>query len=257
MGHPPRLTTSIASSTADAITVRGFDLASELIGEVDFGTMAFLLVAGRLPDRREARLFNAVLVTLAEHGLTPGALAARLTYAGAPEALQASMAAGLLGAGSVFLGVLDNTAEFLAAAAADVTDAQDVTPAAKTVVDGFLAAGTARVPGLGHPIHRPLDPRTTKLFAIAEEEGLTGVHVRLLQAVRDEYVARTDKQLPVNAAGACGALLLDLGFPWRILRGFAVVARSAGLVAHLAEEIEHPFGVALWRWADETSSNGS
>src|ERR671913_1097804 len=113
-GAQPSMRTSIGFSTEDQIRVRGYNLSEELMGEVDFGSMFFLLVSGRVPNQGEARLFNAVLVALADHGLTPSALAARLTYTGAPEAIQGAVAAGLLGAGSVFLGPAGDTAFFLA-----------------------------------------------------------------------------------------------------------------------------------------------
>src|SRR3954451_21086302 len=137
------LRTGIGHSDADSITVMGRDLASELLGKVSFTELAFLLVQRRMPARGEARVLDAVLVSLAAHGLTPTVLAARLTHTGAPESLQGAVAAGLLGAGSVFLGVVEDTARFLDEIGEDV-DA-GVTQA--------LAAGR-RIPGLGHPIHK-------------------------------------------------------------------------------------------------------
>lgn len=104
---------SMGSSTHDHIDVQGYDLAGELMGKVDFGSMFFVLLAGRLPSDAEAALFNAVLVALADHGMTPSVLAARLTYTGAPEAVQGAVAAGVLGAGSTFLGVFEDSARFL------------------------------------------------------------------------------------------------------------------------------------------------
>ena len=109
------LRTGIGRSTPDAITVRGRDLATELMGQVTFTELAFFLTANRMPSPGETRLFDAALVSLADHGLTPSVLAARLTWTGATESLQGAVAAGLLGAGNVFLGVVEDTARFLAA----------------------------------------------------------------------------------------------------------------------------------------------
>src|SRR5262245_20489831 len=162
--------TAIGSSTPDSITVGGLDLPSEVMGRLSLTDLAFLLVSGREPTAGERRVLDTVLVALADHGLTPSALAARLTHTGAPEAVQASTAAGLLGAGSVFLGPTGDTAEFLAAAL-EGTEDPDFAALADEVVAERRAAGL-RVPGLGHPVHRDVDPRTPRLYEIAEEEGL-------------------------------------------------------------------------------------
>ena len=176
------LRTEIGATTADSITIRGRDLAGELMGRVTFTELAFLLVQGRMPAAGETTLLDAVLVSLADHGLTPTVLAARLTYTGAPESLQGSVAAGLLGAGSVFLGVVEDAAVFLAgiiAAAASETDA-DLRAAAGKAVAARLAAGR-RIPGLGHPIHKVEDPRTPRMYAIAAEAGVLGPNLRALR----------------------------------------------------------------------------
>jgi citrate synthase len=246
------LRTSIATSTADSITVRDRDLASELMGQVSFTELTFLLVAGRQATPEEARLLDAVLVSLADHGLTPTVLAARLTYTGAPESLQGAVAAGLLGAGTVFLGVVEDTATFLAAILEEVGDAQDDTalrPAAEAAVRRRIDEGR-RVPGLGHPIHKAEDPRTPRMYAIAEETGLLGPHLRLLRLVAEAHGAATGKSLPINGAGVAGAALADLGFPPALMRGFALVARTAGIVGHLAEEMAQPLGMPLYQEID-------
>jgi len=246
------LRTGIGRSTADAITVRGRDLAGDLMGKVSFTELAFLLASGRMPSAGEARLFDAVLVSLADHGLTPTVLAARLTYTGAPEAIQGAVAAGLLGGGTVFLGVVEDTARFLDGILEGVGPeaADDVLAAAAgRAVREELAAGR-RIPGLGHPVHKVEDPRTPRLYAIAEEAGLLGPHLVLLGHVAGAHREATGKALPVNGAGVGGAALADLGFPASLVRGFALLARTAGLVAHLAEEMAQPIGMPLYREVD-------
>jgi len=232
--------TSVGTADADSITVMGRDLSSELMGEVSFTELAFLLVQGRLPSSEEVRLLDAVLVSLADHGLTPTVLAARLTHTGAPESLQGAVAAGLLGAGSVFLGVVEDTVQFLDAAGEDVEGA----------VARELQAGR-RIPGLGHPVHKVEDPRTPRIYAIAEESGLAGTYLARLRAVSEAHARQTGHRLPVNGAGVAGAALADLGFPPALLRGFALLARTAGLLGHLAEEMQSPIGMRLYREVDE------
>jgi citrate synthase len=244
-----RLRTGIGTSSADSITIRGRDLARDLMGSVTFTEHAFLLAAGRLPTAEETQVFDAVLVALADHGLTPTVLAARLTYAGAPESIQGAIAAGLLGAGSVFLGVVEDTARFLAGileALGDERGEDTLRRAAGEAVAEAVAAGR-RLPGLGHPVHKVEDPRTPRLYGIAADNGLAGPHLTLLRHVAAAHQEATGKALPVNGAGAAGAALADLGFPPALVRGFAVLARAAGLVGHLAEEMAHPLGMAIYR----------
>jgi citrate synthase len=205
--------------------------------------MNFLLVQKRMPSEQETRMLDAVLVSLADHGLTPTVLAARLTYTGAPESIQGAIAAGLLGAGSVFLGVVEDTARFL-----DEIIANDGDPAAAVEA---LIGSDRRVPGLGHPIHKVEDPRTPRIYAIAQETGLVGDHLRTLRQVADAHAEQTGRRLPINGAGVAGAALADLGFPPELLRGLALLARTAGLLGHLAEEREQPIGMELYREVDE------
>jgi citrate synthase len=236
--------------TADAasITVRGHDLCDELIGRIDFASMVHLELRGALPSPAEADALNAVLVTLTEHGLTPSALATRLTYAGAPESLQGAVAAGVLGVGDVFLGAMEECARLLATL--DEPGEGDEPERIRALVERAHAAGR-RIPGLGHPIHKPEDPRTARLFALAERLGIPGVHRRRVELLRAAAIDVYDRPLPINVDGACAALLNDLGYPWQIQRGIAIVARAAGLVGHAWDEAQRPVGGSIWRLADE------
>jgi citrate synthase len=240
------LRTGIGAADADSITVMGRDLASELMGRVTFTELAFLLVSGRMPTPGQTRMLDAVLVSLADHGLTPTVLAARLTHTGAPESIQGAMAAGLLGAGSVFLGVVEDTAVFLEPVVADGADRAAV----ERAVDGRIAEGR-RVPGLGHPIHKVQDPRTPRMYELAQETDTLGPYLRCLKLVDEVHRERTGRALPINGAGVAGAALADLGFPPALLRGLALLARTAGLLGHLAEELEQPLGMEIYRDIDE------
>jgi len=191
-------------STPDRIVVYGKDLPGELLGKVSLGDMAFLGLTRRIPTREDSRLFNAMVVTLVEHGITPSALAARLTYLGAPEAMQAAVAAGLCGLGSVFVGSTEHVAKMLSE-----------NPDPKTL---------KRVPGLGHPIHKPIDPRTVRLFEIARETGFYGKHCKRMEEIAKQ------RGLVLNATGAIGALACELGLDWRAVRGLGVMARAGDAV---------------------------
>jgi crotonobetaine/carnitine-CoA ligase len=248
------LRTSIGSSTPDTITVAGRDLPSELMGHLSLTELVYLLLVGRDPTAGEWRMVDAVLVSLADHGLTPSALSTRLTYTGAPEAVQGAVAAGLLGAGSVFLGPAGDTAQFLADGLAGrglgpAAGDDELAELAREMVAARLDADL-RVPGLGHPVHRDEDPRTPRLYEIARQEGVLGPHLRLLEGVGVAYEEAVGRRLPINGAGAGGAALVDVGMPPAVVRGVVLIARAAGLVAHLAEEIESPLGMPLWREVD-------
>ncbi len=254
----------MGSSTAGAVSVRGFDLVEDLMGRVNLGDMAFLELAGRLPSDSESRVFNAMLVSLVEHGITPSTIAARLTYLGAPESLQGAVAAGLLGLGSVFVGTIEGAARILqdaiplsneAGAAGAFQSARgqaEYSPKdlARTAVAGHLQRNLA-IPGLGHPIHKPVDPRAVRLFALAAEEGISGRYVELMNAISGEASTRLNKVLPVNVTGAIGALASELGIPWQICRGLGVMARSIGLVGHVLEEMRNPIAPEIWRRVEE------
>jgi citrate synthase len=253
--------TSIGSSDESSIQLLGRDVAQELMGEVGFSELAFWLVAMRRPTPGELRVFEAVLVALADHGLTPSAIAARLTLTGAPESVQGALAAGLLGGGSLFLGVTEDTGRFLAAAL-EVHGSRDgdlpTTPdgwddIARSAVRAQREAGRF-IPGLGHNLHKNGDPRTPTLFRIATEEGVFGRHLQLFEAIGRVHPEILGRTLPLNGAGACGAALCDLGFPVEILRGFALLARSAGLLGHLAEEMRRPIGMDIYTDVDEAAS---
>ncbi len=248
-GKPLR--SDIAWSNAERIVVRGHDLPTEVLGHMDLAAFSFLQLTGRRPTDEQARVYNALLITLVEHGLTPSALAARLTYAGAPESLQAAVAAGLCGLGSVFVGTTEGAAAMLADALAD--GPADLPATAEKIVAGFRERKQL-VPGVGHPFHKPIDPRTPRLFEIAQECGLRGRYCELMELVGQESERQSGKQLPVNATGAIGALCNELGLPLKAVRGLGVMARAIGLVGHILEESEQPIGVELWRRADDEAS---
>lgn len=243
MARRKTLRTEMGWSTADRIVVRGKDLPREIIGHFNLGDMAFLELTGRAPSASESKLFNAMVVTLVEHGITPSALAARLTYLGAPEAMQAAVAAGLCGLGSVFVGSTEGCARMLFEELPDPKADIDLKTAAKRIV-----AERKVIPGIGHPIHKRVDPRTPRLFEIARECGFYGPYCELIENIAAE------KKLPLNATGAIGALACEMGFDWKVCRGLGVMARAVGLVGHLLEESRDPLAQELWLRTEEEAT---
>ncbi len=250
-----------ATPTSRPSRLLGHDLAGDLMGEVGFAELAFWLVAMRRPTSGELRVFEAVLVALADHGFTPSAIAARLTLTGAPESVQGAMAAGLLGGGSRFLGVTEDDGSLprrrrWSATARRAASCPTATTAGTcwraSVVRAQVAAGRY-VPGLGHNVHKRADPRTSVLLRIAAEEGRLGPHLRLFEAIGRVHPELLGRTLPLNGAGVCGAALCDLGFPVEILRGFALLARAAGLLGHIAEEMRRPVGMDIYQEVDRAT----
>ena len=249
-----RLRSDLAFSTPDRIVVQGHDLAEDLIGKVGLGDFAFLELKGRLPTPQESTVFNAIAITLVEHGMTPSAIATRLTYLGAPESLQGAVAAGLLGLGERFGGPVEDAARMLQQA----FEAADEDVSLPSLAQRLVAAQreTKRpIPGVGHPLHKPVDPRTPRLFQVAAENGFSGKYVELMQLISEEASRSYGRQLPVNATGAIGAIASELDIPWQVCRGLAVMARAIGLVAHLQEEMREPLAAEIWSRVEEEASD--
>ena len=245
--------TDIGWSSPDSITLFGRSLPDEILGHLSFGDMAFLELTRRTPTPEESRMFNAMLVTLVEHGLTPSTLVARLTYLGAPESLQGAVAAGLCGLGTVFVGSMEGSAKMLAEAMPDPAAEPDLDAVAARIVAHF-ATSKAIIPGIGHPFHKPIDPRTPRLIAIAEETGFNGPYVRLIQAVAAEAGRTRKRDLPCNATGILGALCCEMRLDWKIARGLGVMARAVGLVGHILEESTNPIATELWLRTEEEAT---
>ena len=243
---PKSQTTSLATSTAGDIYIRDQSLCADLIGKVTFTEMAYFLILGKRPTAAQCTIVDACLVTLMEHGLTPSAVAARLTYTSAKEAMQGAVAAGLLGVGSLFVGTMEGCAVLLgriiAAGEPFDTEARQIA----------LEHQEARrpLPGFGHPLHKPDDPRSKCLRELVEHEKLASDYTRALDALSRAVDDVYQKHITVNATGAVAAALGDAGVPPAIMRGFALISRCAGLVAHIHEEQEKPALRALWEAAE-------
>ena len=223
----------IAQAYPDRVEVRGRDLAGDLMGRLTFTEYFHLLLTGEEPTEEQRYFLDLLLVAIAEHGLMPSNVAARMTLAADPESLHGAVAAGILGAGPVVLGTSEACARRLAAGGEPAE-----------IVRRHREAGE-RVPGFGHPVHRPVDPRAERILALADERGVAGANVALSRALRDEL------GLVMNVSMPIAAVLLDLGFPTAAVKAVPILARTASLLAHAAEERESPIGFALARAAEE------
>lgn len=243
MSSPPASpTTSLCISTPADVFVRDRSLCSELMGSLSFTEMAVFLILGEKPNPAERAIVDACLVTLMEHGLTPTAIATRLTYTSAPEAMQAAVAAGLLGVGSLFVGTMEGCAALLQR----IIDAgAPFKTEAERIAREHRDAGKP-MPGFGHPLHKPDDPRACRLLELVDEQGLTADYTNALRALSDAVDVVYGKHITINVTGAVAAALGDAGIPPKIMRGFALISRCAGLVAHVREEQEKPALRAIW-----------
>lgn len=241
---------AIAHAEADRIEVRGRDLCRDLMGRISFTEYFYFLVTGRQPTEAQRFFLDLLLVAIAEHGLTPSAQVARMTYAAAPDSLQGAVAAGILGSGPVILGAAEACGAVLAEARRRVAAGEVQVDAVRAVAKEMRAAGR-RMPGFGHPIHHPLDPRAERILALAEERKIPGTHIGLAQDLRDAVAEVWGKKLPMNVSMPIAAVLLDLDFPAEMVKAVPILARTAGLLAHLAEEQKRPIGFMMASAAEE------
>lgn len=246
MRLPETQTTSICHSTSDAVFVRGKNLCQDLVGKLSFTEMLYFQILGRNPTAAETLLVDACLVTLMEHGLTPSVIATRLTYTGAPEAMQSAVAAGLAGVGSMFAGTMDGCGKLLN----QLLESNQPLPEAARELARRHREVKRPLPGFGHPHHRPDDPRAQRLIALAKQHGIAAKRIDALENLSAAIDEVYGKHITINATGAIAAVLGDCGVPSEILRGFALIARCAGLVGHIREEQQQPAMRALWAGAE-------
>ncbi|CAM3711974.1 citryl-CoA lyase [Aeromicrobium ponti] len=246
--------TKIGKSIPDKIYVHGYNLTEDLIGNITLADMAFLGAKHRKPTENESKMLNALLVAICEHGFTPSSISTRLTYLGAPESVQSAVAAGLLGAGTVYLGAMEYVAEMLQKAFQKYGEEYDIKELASIIINERQESGQ-QLPGFGHPVHKPEDPRTTKLFEISEQLGFNGKNSQLLKEIHRQFCEKKGKTITLNAVGAIGAIMADMEIDYRVVKSFAVASRAVGLVAHIAEEIEHgrkdSIGQQLFNYIEE------
>ena len=244
IGSQLHRSTAISTSDEETILVRGKNLTEDLVGRVGFTEYFWLLLTGTQPNTAQHRVLDATLVAIAEHGLVPSVVAARMTLAAAPEALQGAVAAGLLGCGSVVLGSSDAAGQFFAAIAAKMENGVDAEEAATSVVLEYRSARRP-IPGYGHPLHKNFDPRVKRLFDVAAQVNASGRYALIARRVERILPDLLGRPLALNVSGAIPAVLLDVGYPLAALKGVPLLARTAGLIAHLLEEQLRPIGFVM------------
>ncbi len=244
IGRQDRHSSAISTSNEETILVRGRDLARELIGKINFTEHFWLLVTGSLPTDGQRRVLDATLVAIAEHGLVPSVQVSRMTLAAAPEALQGAVAAGILGCGSVVLGSSEAAGRLLAEIRVRSEATDSLETAVREVVREYREARRA-IPGFGHPLHRGNDPRAQRLLEVAVEANTSGRHAEIARAVERLLPELLGRALALNVSGAIPAVLLDAGYPLLALKGVPLLARTAGLVAHLLEEQQRGIGFVM------------
>lgn len=254
-GNVP-IRTELGRAELHRVTVRGHDLTGDLLGHHGFAEMVALLLRGDLPTTSEARMIDALLVVLIEHGLVKPALVARMVYSNAPESMQGAVAAALLGAGSKHLGSSEHCARMLV----DGFQDDQVDKAAASIVEAYATAH-AHIPGIGHRTHSEGDPRATRLFEIARETDTYGNHSQLIEEISRRASERAGRLVPVNVTGAIAGIALDMGFRWQVCRAFALIGRTLGAVAQVQEEIDNPIAddvkalVASAAWNEREHGN--
>jgi citrate synthase len=235
--------THISRAYPDRVEVRGRDLTNDLMGKVSFTDYFHLLLTGREPTEDQRFFLDLLLVGIAEHGMMPTNVAARMTLAADPNSLQGAVAAGILGAGPVLLGTTEECARLLARTRE--TGEDPLTVAKRIREEG------GRLPGFGHPVHKPLDPRAERIFDLAHERGVAGDYVALAEQFRGAVHEAWGKPLTLNISMPMAAVLLDLGFGASIVKAVPILARTASLLGHLAEEQQDSIGFKMAKAAED------
>jgi citrate synthase len=247
IGKPGEPVSHIGQAYPDRVEIRGRDLTGDLMGRLSFTEYFHLLLTGREPTEDQTFFLDLLLVAIAEHGMMPTNVAARMTLAADPESLQGAVAAGILGCGPVILGTSEECARLLEEG---VAHGEDLEAAARDIAREAHASG-AKLPGFGHPVHRPLDPRAERILELADQRRVSGPHVLLARLLRDAVTETWGRPLPMNVSMPIAAVMLDLGFPSAAVKAVPILARTAGLLAHLAEEQDNSLGFLMAGRAEE------
>jgi citrate synthase len=249
IGGPGTPVSHISQAHADRVEVRGRDLTGDLMGRLSFTEYFHLLLTGDEPTEEQRFFLDLLLIAIAEHGMMPTNVAARMTLAADPGSLQGAVAAGILGCGPVILGTSELCARLLEEGRTRV-DAGEAPEQVGADLARDIRAKGGKLPGFGHPVHRPLDPRAERILELADARGVSGPNVALARALRDGAAEAWGRPLTMNVAMPIAAVMLDLGFPPSAVKAVPILARTAGLLAHLAEEREHPIGPLLAKTAE-------
>ena len=240
----------ICQAYPDRVEVRGLDLCRDLMGRMSFTEYFHLLLTGHKATETQRDFLDLLLVAIAEHGMMPTNITARMTLAADPGSMQGALAAGLLGCGPVILGTSELCAKLLEAAQAKVLAGDDAKSTTEQMALDIRKSG-GKAPGFGHPVHRPLDPRAERILELADKRGVSGPHVALARHFREAVAKAWGKPLVMNVSMPIAAVMLDLGFPVNVVKAIPLLARTASILGHLAEEQRNPIGFLMAGKAEE------
>ena len=231
--------TSLSWVEAEKISLRGYPI-EDLIGNFSWGETVFLLLLGRLPESNQAKMLEAIFISVIDHGVRPPSTIATVTVANTGASLNTSVAAGILAINKYHGGAVEDAMEAISQAVKlQEKEGLEATPAAEITVADYKEK-KIRISGFGHRFHAA-DPRTARLFELAKELGVAGKYVEQAEVLAQVLSEKSGKNLPINADGAIAALLCEMNFPPKIANGIFMIARVAGLVAHAVEEQKnHP-----------------
>lgn len=233
--------TRISTSDRESVTVRGLDLCDDIMGKMSFSEYFYFLVTGQRLSVAKAQMLDALLVSIAEHGVTPTSLTARMTIAAEPDSLQGAVAAGILGCGSVVLGSSAECAKVLEEIVLN-TEGDSLAVSAKVKARALYEVG-AKIPGFGHNLHKPNDPRAVRLLSIADDLGISGQYVAALRALTVAVNEVWAKHVVLNIQGPIAAIALDMGMSSFMAKSIPLLARTAGVIGHVNEEMDEPFAL--------------
>ena len=244
IGKPRAAVTRICTASADSVEVRGRDLCRDLMGRLTFTEYFHLLLTGREPTENQRYFLDLLLIAIAEHGVMPTVQAARMTLAANPGSLEGALAAGLLGCGPVLVGTSELCGKLLAAAQRRAAAGENADAVASDLINGIRARGE-KVPGFGHPVHRPTDPRAERILELSDARGASGPHVNMARRIDRAVAEAWGKPMTMNVSMPIAAVLLDLEFPVEMVKAIPLLARTGGILAHLAEEQQNPVGFTI------------
>ncbi len=229
--------TKISWVEAEKISIRGHSV-EDLIGNRSYGEVLYLLLLGVLPTKEQAKMLEAIIVSVIDHGVKPPSTIATVTVANTGASLNSAVAAGLLAINKYHGGAIEDAMLAISEAVKlQKTDGLDVYQAAEKLVANYKE-NRKRISGFGHRFHAA-DPRTVRLFELAKELNIAGNFVEQAEVLEKVLSKKSGKLLPINADGAIAALLCEMNFPSKTANGIFMIARTAGLVAHAVEEQEN------------------
>ncbi|MCR9122656.1 MAG: citryl-CoA lyase [Phyllobacteriaceae bacterium] len=230
--------TAIIDMKPGEIRYRGYAV-EELIGNVGFAQMIWLMLRGELPTDGQSRLLEAALMAAVDHGPQAPSIAIARMAATCGVGLNNAMASALNTLGDVHGGAGEQAVTLYQAIAERMDEGADAAIATRAELDAFAEAGGRHVPGFGHRFH-PVDPRAPRLLELVDDAAKAG-HVprhfaQIGRAVEAEIERRKGKRIPMNIDGATAVIYAGLGFPAPLARGLFCLSRSVGILAHAWEQ---------------------